>query len=124
MKRGLMRASSGAIPEGVQVEHGVIKRWPWYETSLTLTPANPEAVAAAKSLGLPIPEPEATPSADPAEFAKQVMAILRDERQAEPVKGQNDDPSKRDEEHSARRRTIAEQENRIRIARANLLLRR
>ena len=64
VKDGKLYFSSGSVPHLVQASgDGTIKRWPWVEQSLTTTPANPYATvsvkrasAAAKSLGLAIPE--------------------------------------------------------------------
>lgn len=42
--RGALSFSSGALARLIQVENGQILKWPWLETSLTTTPANPAAL--------------------------------------------------------------------------------
>ena len=47
---GALGYSSGAIPNGIAKEKsGLIKAWPWFETSLTPKPANPFSVVSMKS---------------------------------------------------------------------------
>ena len=52
--RDALGYSSGAIPRGIAKDSsGLIKAWPWYETSLTPMPANPYSVVSMKS-GQPV----------------------------------------------------------------------